>query len=143
MIRHMFTIIFSIRLWLRMTFTLIYLSIVADLSLLPSNDLPELPLFPGADKIIHSCMYLGLTWLTCWSFQAESKRNQYYYIFLFSVSWGAIMELLQLFMHQGRSFELLDIFSNLVGTFAGLLFYIFMARYKEKPEIKRADNNLH
>ncbi len=88
-------------------------------------------------------MYLGLTWLTCWSFQAESKRNQYYYIFLFSVSWGAIMELLQLIMNQGRSFELLDIFSNLVGTFAGLLFYIFMARYKEKPEIKRADNNLH
>ena len=127
----MISILFSIRLWLRMTLTVIYLSIVADLSLLPSDELPELPLFPGADKIIHSCMYLGLTWLACWSLQAESKSNRYFYIFLFSVSWGAIMELLQLFMLMGRSFELFDILSNLVGTFAGLLLYIFMAKFKK------------
>ena len=139
----MISFLFSIKHWLRITLTLVYLSIVADLSLLPSDDLPELPLFPGADKIIHSCMYLGLTWLACWSLRAESKPKWYYFIFLFSVSWGAIMELLQLLMRMGRSFELFDILSNLVGTFAGLLLYILMAKYKKNIDLRKLVKNTH
>ena len=134
----MLTILFSIRQWLRITLSLIYLTIVAFLSLLPPNDLPDIPLFPGADKIVHTCMYLGLAWLACWSMHAEVKRKWYYIIILFSISWGVMMEIFQFLMHLGRSFEFYDIISNSIGTLIGVLIYILMAQ--QKRNIDRLTN---
>ena len=134
----MLTILFSIRQWLRITLSLIYLTIVAFLSLLPPNDLPDIPLFPGADKIVHTCMYLGLAWLACWAMHAEVKRKWYYIIILFSISWGVMMEIFQFLMHLGRSFEFYDIISNSIGTLIGVLIYILMAQQKRK--IDRSTN---
>lgn len=134
----MITILFSIKQWLRITLSLIYLTIVAFLSLLPPNDLPDIPLFPGADKIVHTCMYLGLAWLACWSMHAEVKWKWYYIIILFSISWGIMMEIFQFLMHLGRSFEFYDIVSNSIGTLIGVLIYILMAQQKEK--IDRSTN---
>jgi len=134
----MITILFSIKQWLRITLSLIYLTIVAFLSLLPPNDLPDIPLFPGADKIVHTCMYLGLAWLACWSMHAEVKRKWYFIIILFSISWGIMMEIFQFLMHLGRSFEFYDIVSNSIGTLIGVLIYILMAQQKEK--IDRSTN---
>jgi VanZ family protein len=113
---------------------LIYLTIVAFLSLLPPNDLPDIPLFPGADKIVHTCMYLGLAWLACWSMHAEVKRKWYYIIILFSISWGIMMEIFQFLMHLGRAFEFYDIVSNSIGTLIGVLIYILMAQQKRKVD---------
>jgi glycopeptide antibiotics resistance protein len=126
----MISILFSITQWLRITISLIYLICIALLSLLPPNDFPEIPLFPGADKIVHTCMYLGLTWLACWSMHAEIKRKWYYLIIAFSISWGIIMELFQLFMHLGRSFDFYDIIGNSLGTMIGVLIYVLMAQQK-------------
>ena len=128
----MISILFSIPRWLRILLSAIYLIIIAFLSLLPPNDFPDLPLFPGADKIVHACLYLGLTWLACWSMNAEIKNIWYYLIILFSISWGAIMELFQFLMHMGRSFEFNDIIGNSVGTLIGVLIYILMAQQRRK-----------
>lgn len=132
--KSMISILFSIRQWLRITLSLIYLTIVAFLSLLPPNDLPDIPLFPGADKIVHTCMYLGLAWLACWSMHAEVKRKWYYIIILFSISWGIMMEIFQFLMHLGRAFEFYDIVSNSIGTLIGVLIYILMAQQKRKVD---------
>jgi VanZ family protein len=128
----MITILFSIKQWLRITLSLIYLTIVAFLSLLPPNDFPDIPLFPGADKIVHTCMYLGLAWLACWVMHAEIKRKWYYIIVIFSICWGIMMEIFQFLMHLGRSFEFNDIASNSIGTLIGVLIYILMAQQKRK-----------
>lgn len=128
----MLTLLFSTKQWLRIIFSLIYLSIIAFLSLLPPNDFPELPLFPGADKIVHTCMYLGLAWLACWSMHAESKRIWYYLIILFAIGWGVMMEIFQFLMHLGRAFEYNDMIGNSVGAIIGVLIYIFMVRLKRK-----------
>ena len=128
----MISILFSIRQWLRITLSLVYLGCIAFLSLLPPNDFPEIPLFPGADKIIHTCLYLGLAWLACWSLHAEIKRLWYFLIILLSISWGISMEIFQFFMNQGRSFEIYDIVSNSVGTLLGVLVYFLMAQYIRK-----------
>lgn len=124
----MIKLLFSIRQWLRITFSLIYLICIALLSLLPPNDLPEISLFPGADKIVHTCMYLGLTWFACWSMHAEVRHLWYFLIFFFSIGWGVIMELFQLVMHVGRSFEIYDMIGNSIGTMLGILIYVLMAQ---------------
>jgi len=136
----MISILFSIPQWLRITLSLLYLCLIAFLSLLPPNDFPDIPLFPGADKIVHTCMYLGLTWLACWSMHAEIKHIWYYLIILFSISWGIVMEIFQYIMHLGRSFDLYDIAGNSFGTLIGVLIYILMAQLKKRMDIGKAVN---
>jgi VanZ family protein len=133
----MITILFSIRQWLRITLSLVYLGFIAILSLLPPDDFPEIPLFQGADKIVHACMYLGLTWLACWSMHAEIRHKWYYLIILFSIGWGIIMELFQLMMQMGRSFDFFDITGNSVGTLIGIVIYLLMARQMRNPDLKK------
>ena len=138
----MISIIFSISQWLRITLSVVYLTIVAFLSLLPPNDFPEIPLFPGADKIVHTCMYLGMAWLACWSMHAEIKRIWYLLIILFAISYGVIMEIFQFLMHMGRSFDYYDMIGNSVGALIGVLIYIFMAQIKKKIDFRRAGNGV-
>jgi len=133
----MISLLFSIPQWLRVTLSLVYLSGIAFLSLLPPDDFPDLPLFPGADKIIHTCLYLGLAWLVCWSMHAEHKRIWYFLIILFTVSWGFIMELSQYMMHMGRSFDVLDILGNSIGAFIGVLIYGIMAQLKRNIDFRK------
>ncbi len=128
----MISILFSIRQWLRITLSLIYLSCIAFLSLLPSKDFPQLPMFAGADKVVHTVMYMGLTILACWSMHAESKHKWYFLVFLFAVSWGITMEIFQFIMHQGRSFEVFDIVANSIGALIGLSIYYFLSLLKHR-----------
>lgn len=122
----MISILFTVPQWLRVILSMVYLSIIALLSLLPSNDLPQIPLFSGADKIIHTIMYAGLTWMVCWMIFAEKKQSLYYLTVLLSFIWGVIMEVYQFNMHLGRSFEYFDIVGNSIGIFFGLLSYIMI-----------------
>jgi len=68
---------------------------------------------------------------------AEIKHIWYYLIILFSISWGAVMELFQYLMHMGRSFDLYDIAGNSVGAFIGVLIYILMAQLKRNIDFNR------
>lgn len=122
----MISILFQIHQWIRFIISIIYLGIIALLSLLPPNDLPQIQLFEGVDKIIHILMYAGLAWLVCWMVYAEKKQTRYYLTVLLSISWGIVMELCQLKMPHGRSFELNDILSNCLGTLFGIFIYIGM-----------------
>ena len=122
----MISVLFQIHQRIRLIISIIYFVIIALLSLLPPKDLPRIPLFEGADKIIHAMMYAGLTWLVCWMIYAEKKQLWYFLTVVLSIGWGVVMELCQLNMHLGRSFELNDILGNCIGTFVGLLVYIGM-----------------
>ena len=128
----MISILFSVRQWLRITLSLMYLCCIAVLSLLPPNDFPKLPLFPGADKIVHLIMYLGLVLLACWAMHAEVKKKWYFIVTLFGISWGVLMEVFQYIMHLGRSFEFYDIIANSIGALFGVLIFFLLARTKTR-----------
>jgi len=132
----MIPLIFSIPQWLRLTLSLVYLTIIALLSLLPPNDFPQIQLFQGADKIVHICLYLGLTWLACWSLHAEINRRMYFFIIFFSIGFGLIMEVFQFFLDIGRSFELFDIMGNSIGTLFGAAIFITMVHIKKKIDLR-------
>ena len=130
----MISFLFSIRQWLRITLSLVYLSCIAFISLLPSKDFPELPSFPGIVKLVHFCMYFGLSILASWSMHAEVKHRWYFFVILFAIGWGVTMEVFQFLMHLGRSFEFYDILANSIGALTGAFIYLLMAQLKKRSE---------
>ena len=124
----MIRFIFSRPQWLRVLISILYLSVVAGLSLMPSDDVPQIEMFPGFDKVVHGCMYFGLTILACWTLHAEIKRIKIVYVVLFSISWGLLMEISQLEMMLGRAFEWKDELSNSIGALMGATFYLLITR---------------
>ena len=138
----MISLLFSIPQWLRITLSFAYLSLIAFVSLMPPDGLPDIPLFRGADIIVHTCLYMGLTGLACWSMHAEIRHVWYYVIVLFSIGWGVSMEYFQLVMHMGRSFDLYDIIGNSVGTLIGVLIYFMLAQQKRIIDFKKAENQI-
>ena len=133
----MITFIFSFKLWLRRIILLLYMTVVAILSLMPAYDLPEFTIFSGIDKVVHLSMYLGLSVLTCWSFEINRKKMTPIYILLAGVfMWGVLMEILQRTMHNGRNFEFRDMIANLTGAIIGLMIYRYFDRRRIEIESK-------
>ncbi len=123
----MIKFIFSFPQWSRVLVSLLYLGIVATLSLMPADDVPDVELFPHFDKVVHGCMYFGLTILACWTLHSEKKQLRILYIVLFSISWGMLMEFSQLEMMMGRAFDWTDELANGVGTLLGAGVYGLIA----------------
>ncbi len=101
--------------------TILYLGVIALLSLLPVKDLPQVPLFPGADKLIHAGMYFVLSVLSLWTFHTSKVARWKLYAFV--ISWGLFMEILQILMRSGRQFSMLDIVANTTGVVLGIALY--------------------
>jgi VanZ family protein len=108
----------------KITTTALYVLVVAALSLLPAGDLPKVPLFPGADKLIHTGMYFILSFLILWTFHAKNIARWKLYSFV--VGWGLLMECLQILVNAGRSFSFYDIVANVTGAIMGIALYKFL-----------------
>jgi VanZ family protein len=112
----------------RIAITILYLGCVAALSLLPMNDLPHVHEFRGLDKIVHFCMYFGLSGLLSWAGKTELQYSRFIYIIVSTLGWGMFMEIMQMEMHLGRQFSWFDMIANASGVFAGILVYIGLVR---------------
>lgn len=129
----MISFIFSFKLWLRKTLAALYLAFIAVLSLMPAYDLPQIAEFKGLDKIVHICMYLGLSFLACWSLDLDRKRMSPIYLLLTMIfMYGVLMEILQRTMHNGRSFDFKDMIANLTGAIIGLMLYRYFDRKRQE-----------
>ena len=125
----MIRLLFSSKPWVRFALSVVYLVIIVLLSLLPTSDLPDIPLVSGEDKWIHFCMYLGLGFVACWSLDRKGKPMPPLYLLLLGVfMWGVLMEVLQRLMANGRGLEFTDMLANLAGAITGLIIYRFMER---------------
>ncbi len=98
---------------------LAYLLLITVLSLMPSKDLPDLPLFPQADKLIHAAMYAGFTFLLLNAWKGYLIERKKWLIPIAIACWGIGMELLQSTKTIGRSFDLWDEVANIIGFFPG------------------------
>jgi len=106
-----------------------YLALITILSLMPSNDLPSVKLFSGADKIIHFLMYTGFSFLLMWAWPNFFRGNLVLLPLFAVMFYGLGLEILQDLGHEGRAFEIYDILANTLGYFPGLaLFYIVRKR---------------
>lgn len=127
----MISFLLTVRQPVRILLVVLYICCIAALSLLPPQDLPKIPLFPGADKIVHFLMYLVFSLLSCWALRTEKHYYLLFFIILATIGWGMLMEFIQLEMHAGRSFSWYDVFANGLGVFVGILFYVVATRESE------------
>lgn len=129
----MISLIFSFPIWLRKTIGLIYLFIIAILSLMPVDVLPNFTVNKGLDKVVHLCMYMGLALIAGWSFNITRNRMRPVYYLLAGVfMWGVLMEILQRTMHNGRNFDFRDMVANLTGAIIGFYVFRYLDRMREK-----------
>jgi VanZ family protein len=98
------------------------------LSLLPPQDLPKIPLFRGADKVIHFMMYFVFSILFCWALRTERHYSRLFFIVVLTIGWGVLMEFIQFSMRMGRSFSWYDISANSLGVLVGIVIYVLVAR---------------
>ena len=124
----MISYLLSIRQSVRILLVVIYVGCVAALSLLPLQDLPQVPMFRGEDKLIHFMMYFGFSILFCWTLKTELNFLRLFFVILVTIGWGVLMEFLQLDMHMGRSFSWYDELANSIGVAFGVLMYIITTR---------------
>ena len=87
-----------------------------------------MPLFEGADKVIHFLMYFGFSLLFCWSVKTELNYYRLFLIIPGTIGWGIFMEIMQYNMHIGRSFDVYDILANSMGVVAGVIIYVIVTR---------------
>ena len=125
----MISFIFSFKLWLRRTIAIMYLGIIAILSLMPAYDLPHITVFANFDKLVHFSMYFGAAILACWSMDISRERMKpIYYLLIGVFMYGVLMEILQRTMHNGRNFEFKDMIANLTGAIVGIIVYRYLDR---------------
>ncbi|MFD0860989.1 VanZ family protein [Sungkyunkwania multivorans] len=96
---------------------------IAVLSLVPGKDLPKINI-SFFDKIGHFVAYaaLSFSWGLFFIFERSifSTRNAYIVASVSAIIYGAIMEFLQHFLVQSRTFDLYDILANSLGAAIGI-----------------------
>ena len=100
-----------------------YLLTITVLSLFPSDGIPDVTLFPHADKAIHFSMYAIFTFLMLWAWPERFPGKKQILPFLIVVAYGFFMEALQRYSNLGRSFDLSDELASSLGFFLGWLLW--------------------
>ncbi len=114
------------------TLTIVGAAVILWLTLSPAPvDMEDIPLFPGADKVAHALMFGGFDILLLTDL---ARRKGWHRLtgrtvigtVLISAAFGLIVEVAQLTMEMGRSFEWADFGADFLGAaICGLLWYAF------------------
>lgn len=102
----------------------------------PVGDI-DLPLFPGADKIAHGIMFGFLTFVLMvdYSHQHGWRKVRSWeaaVAALASTSFGIVIEIAQREMDNGRSFDILDIAADVVGSLTVAVIWIAFGRNRHR-----------
>lgn len=102
------------------------------LSLLPKSSLPEMKLdIPYMDKLIHFGMYFILLVIISWESGETDPKSLVFRGLMLVLLLSICTEAAQRFFFAGRSFEILDIVANIIGSISGIYFFrIILKPYK-------------
>jgi len=109
---------------------LLWALFILVLSGLPSSEFKG-PTYQNIDLIIHAILYAILFVLLCTGF-IKQRAVDWLRTFaliktaILSVTYGALMEVLQSALFSSRSFELADILANTVGVGVGVVFFLLV-----------------
>lgn len=110
----------------------------ATLSPAPAGDL-DVPMFPGADKVVHAVMFGALTLCGCFDLGVvwrEKKRHEGlmtpWIVAAAATLAGIGIEYLQLAMRLGRSFEPADMLADFAGAAAAAAVVSISIVYRKK-----------
>jgi len=120
-----------VRKFTRWTLYALWLFLVLYLSLVPSDDAPDVSI-PYIDKAAHFGFYFGAVFLYLNAkLHLSSMMAQKRVVFSavlghFFMSGG--VELMQMFMSVGRAAEWMDLLFNAIGAFSAPFFYWFWSK---------------
>ena len=109
---------------------IIWLSIILILSSLSGNTLNKIPIvkIPYLDKIVHFSMYFILQFLFMNDYFFSKKYNNFkrylFLSFLFTLSYGSLMEILQQYVFIKRSGDFFDFLANASGAITAIIFVL-------------------
>jgi len=127
-------------------FSIIFIAGVVYLSLSNPPAL-KIPLFRGWDKVVHFCMYSGMSgviWIEFLCKHRKMKTRIRYAVIgviLIPVLFGGMMELCQQYLSRYRSGDWMDFLANTVGVILASLIAWFILRplILKKPSLKKND----
>lgn len=120
----------------RTLFPLIWLGMIVYASLTPSENIPDLKLFPHFDKVVHFCIYLGLSFLLVPALLHRKKYlSAYGLAILLSSITGFIFELLQTYATSSRTGSMTDELANAAGAITGVILYQLLVRNKNVERV--------
>lgn len=122
--------------------TVVVLAAILYLTLYP-NPLPEndIPLFPGADKLVHALMMFGLSGCVAYDYMRSRygkgrmtpPKGMLLCLLALTILFGGVIELLQSWMDLGRSEDILDFVADAAGAIVAfvveLLFWTRLRRW--------------
>ncbi|MEZ4910538.1 MAG: VanZ family protein [Saprospiraceae bacterium] len=82
----------------------------------------------GFDKLGHFVFYTVLT--LSWLMTFKEKKQIRYVIIGSIISFGILIEILQLKMGVGRAFEYFDMLANIIGTLCGIVIFYNLNKYR-------------
>ena len=117
--------------------TILVCTLVLILSVINTGVLPKTDV-PSADKIVHTIMYFGITLILMLNqtryLREVISRKQMWFAFLFSVSFGTLMEIIQHFL-PWRSGSIYDFIANTIGVIIAIIVMLIATHYyKSKHE---------
>lgn len=100
----------------------------------PVGDM-DIPLFPGADKIVHALMFGFLTFVILLDLSRgeEWRKIKGWELIMSavaSIALGVVTEYIQRAMNLGRSFDILDMVADAVGPVLAVILWKILARYR-------------
>lgn len=108
------------------TFSVIVVAAVLLLTCLPVPEMAQqVPIFPGADKIVHAIMFFGV--VSALVFDVERKnpealtRGRKVAFLAAGIALGGGTELVQAFADINRSGDINDFIADVLGAYAGYL----------------------
>jgi VanZ family protein len=111
---------------------------------LPGNNLPEGSFnFPYFDKYVHFIMFFMLTVLFCYpitKWGPGSSTSLFNQIAVYVIVYGIIMEFVQKHLVPNRSFDVVDILFDSLGSLSGLAAIRLYNRKKIGPNRNRGRN---
>lgn len=101
------------------------------LLVIPGNALPKTRLIqiPYFDKWVHVGLFAVLCWLAIRAL-SYSTPQRITVIVLTSILYGTAMEFVQLYLVANRSFDLVDIMADAMGTLVGALLWIWTPKMR-------------
>lgn len=117
--------------------TILVCTLVLILSVINTGVLPKTDV-PSADKIVHTIMYFGITLILMLNqtryLREVISHKQMWFAFLFSVSFGTLMEIIQHFL-PWRSGSIYDFIANTIGVIIAIVVMLIATHYyKSKHE---------
>ena len=93
----------------------------------------------GPDKIIHLLLFGFLAFLTPWGYRKKIlsendtyRRKVILLSFLFSISYGALTEILQKHIFVNRYGSIYDFFADAIGCLLGIIVFLIFIKKKLK-----------